>query len=229
MRLLLIKPMKSKKLIIPAAGFGRRMGSPPAKELLLGSQGFPMIEFALGIGRKLAIPSLVIVRREKTELIDYLQKHPMFALGLLQLQEIEPSAEWSATVLASQKSWVDHNLLVLPDTEFAPIDIVEKMFSSSKSIQAAVFEVKDPKNWGVIQNIQAESFEIADKPENLEVTRAKAWGLLGFDKNAGEVLFQSILGSFLHGKQEAQSSFQRVPLSLEEFSLDCFFDLGRKN
>jgi dTDP-glucose pyrophosphorylase len=208
-------------IIIPAAGFGRRMGSPLAKELLLSEDGKPMIEFCLEIAKEYDLPIHVVSRKDKESLNSYIRAHDLSQKKQMALQLIDSSREWSDTVLQSQSFWQEKNILLLPDTRFAPRDVVEKICRSSTSFQAGVFEVKDPQNWGIVR-AETNGFSIAEKPKSVlrEGDSVSAWGVLGFSNKLGEALFQSMLSPRV-------SDFQFFAESYDFFELTSFKDLGR--
>lgn len=185
-------------IIIPAAGFGTRMGMKPnqSKELLPDPvNNEPIIEWHL---EKLGKRDVhIITRAEKQDLIDYI-----FEKGLsTSIQIIEPKGEWASTVLESQKVWNEDNILVLPDTRWTlnegtlPEDIypmIEKELETHDLV-FAVHKVDDCRLWGKIQLdpftkkplATVEKEDIAFKLEGL------AWGLIGFKSKVGAELFQA--------------------------------------
>ncbi len=201
-------------VLLPAAGFGRRNGSPPAKELFLHpKKNRPLIEVALKNCDHLNYQAHVILRSEKKELKNFLLQSRYRP----QIQEVSPTEEWAATVLLSQAHWHHHNLLYLPDTEFEPLDILKDMVHSltTTPVSFGVFEVDDPSLWGTIKG--STIGEKARGPKGPAV----AWGVIGFTKEYGVQLFETIL--------EAYRSRTYQPLSLEPklFSLKSFDDLTR--
>src|SRR5258708_92126 len=112
-----------RKVLIPSAGFGKRMGNPPAKELFPDPEtGRPLIEFAFHLAASCTATSVVITRRDKTQLREALETYP----GLETIL-IERSAEWTDTVMQSEPAWGDLNVLIMPDTRFHPPEIVARM------------------------------------------------------------------------------------------------------
>ena len=96
-------------LLLPAAGFGTRVGSPNAKEIFFGANGGPLIEASLHQARLRDWAVHVITRKEKTDLLNYLKEYqnkyfnPDQVDGFnISIQIIEPSREWPDTLLKSK-------------------------------------------------------------------------------------------------------------------------------
>lgn len=189
--------MKQKPLVlIPAAGFGVRVGSPEAKELLLGPGGRPLIDAALNQAKARGWPVHVITRGEKSSLIAYLES---FKGVSIRVQVIEPSREWPDTVLKSEDYWHEKNLLCLPDTIYSPESIWDRLVSSSADLAAGVFGPQDFAPWGVMRQAASGYLEICEKPRDFR-EGMKAWGLMCFKKQSGRSLLTAQLEStFDHG------------------------------
>lgn len=194
--------------IIPCAGLGTRMGMLPheAKEMLPDKayNYTHMIDYPIDICNQYNLDPLFISREEKTTLNDYLYSKGKNVLI------IKPEGEWNSTVLASKDHWRENNILLLPDTRFFPQSTIENIQTSLELGNQAVLalhEVKDPKNWGVVQ-----SYKIIEKPKDLEGPQM-AWGLIGFKKSYGEQLFQ------IDGKKLENTGFT---------FLEFFEDISRK-
>ncbi len=207
-----IKPL----LLIPAAGYGRRVGSPPIKELLPHPvTKEPLFNKISYYKNKYQLPVHVITRKEKLALID-LAKHEE-----MSVQVIEPSLEWSDTLRQSEPNWHEDNILVLPDVEFSPesalIEITKQLVNHD--IVFATFDVEKMQSWGCLRQINGK-WQIAEKPK--EPDSGLAWGLIGFKKHVGLKLWQSILQSHL------ESKWQDLPqASIGFVRLDSFVDLTR--
>ncbi len=188
------------RVIIPAAGFGTRMQplrSDQAKELLLHpTLKKPMIEVAIENALRFNFEPIVVTRNSKTELIVWMKNHYPNIL----VQQIESSTEWADTVLQSQFHWADKNILLLPDTDFEPVEALREidLKLNLNELVFAVFENKDFSKWGVVQEQNQISY-ICEKPSSCNDT-AKVWGMIGFQKKSGMFLFQSILKSHLEKK-----------------------------
>jgi UTP-glucose-1-phosphate uridylyltransferase len=208
-------------VLIPAAGFGVRAGEPPAKELLPlreNSENKILIEEPLRWCQQRNWPCLVIIRKNKTVLIDYLQNyHPK-----VQIQLIESSKDWQDTLLQSQNHWASHNLVLLPDVEFNPLTILDQMISewSDQDVIAATHNVTDVNNWGFILKKSNEEFSVFEKPPAL-LKHPHAWGIFGFKKDIGQTL--------LEAQMKSHVTHQEIPLKgkISTFSLESFKDLTR--
>ncbi|MGE0633508.1 MAG: hypothetical protein AB7O96_13935 [Pseudobdellovibrionaceae bacterium] len=206
-------------ILIPAAGYGSRVGSPPAKELLLHPKTQkPFIVEALA---KIPHPKsqvLVISRREKLGFNQFLQKYEIPTLILDQ-----PTKEWPDTLLKSEPHWREWNFILLPDTDYEPADSLLKLVEKSKQTSAkalfAVFDVSDLSTWGAVSQ---SARQICEKPQNkLPVDQWKAWGLFAFHKSVGRELLEKMLESTL-GHQIFDLSF-----AFDLISLNSFDDLTR--
>jgi hypothetical protein len=189
-------------VIIPAAGFGRRVGSPPAKELLLRpgkAQRLPqrlpqrLIDEPIWHSLNRGWPVLVITRSDKTALIDYLgANHPQ-----VQIQVISETPDWQSTVLQSKELWHNRNLLYLPDVEFEPVGILDNLVQLLSEFDLAVGQhsVADSSVWGHVWATQTNCFSVIEKPEGTIAAGQCAWGLLAFKKFMGEPLLRAQLES----------------------------------
>jgi dTDP-glucose pyrophosphorylase len=185
-------PFQKPLVIIPAAGFGRRVGSPNSKEMLL-FEGKPLIEFVIGECETRNWPMHLLTRPEKTELLSYLERRKV---GNFEIQLVEETKEWPETVLHSRPFWHEWNLLLLPDMIFKPSQVLDlifqKMQSADYGLIAAGREVNEPQVWGCLKT-STSGFEICEKPRQL--MPAWAWGILGYRKSLGAPLFQALLES----------------------------------
>jgi dTDP-glucose pyrophosphorylase len=204
-------------MIIPAAGFGLRVGRPAAKELLPDSSGEPLILWWLQRAAEIEANVHLITRYEKQVLVDFVSQACEKMNLNFSVQRIESSKEWPDTVLQSEKFWSEKNILVLPDTRFEPVRILKEISSALESFEivTAVFSVENPELWGMTRQSQHHQFEICDKPARTP-EGALAWGLLGFQKQAGALLFQSILDSYFDKKWKLISK-KNLSLGLEKF------------
>jgi dTDP-glucose pyrophosphorylase len=182
------------RILLPAAGFGKRLGQPEAKEMLhLRGEGRPLIDWSLEICKKYEFKPLIISRKDKTHLNEYLEiNKDKYHLDICY---IDASKEWPDTVLQSKTYWLQKNILMLPDTRFSPIEILSKMSKSLDDFKYsfATFKVQDLTTWGVLRSGHKET-SIAEKPKH-SLTGDQAWGLFGFQKNYGEILLQKMLHS----------------------------------
>ena len=169
------------RLIIPCAGLGSRMKMPAnqSKELLL-YNGKPLIENALELAKYFQISPLVITRKEKTDLIQYCAERGIETLI------IEVQGEWASTILQSKDYWDEDNILILPDTIFDygvnAFRDIEQGLSLGNNAVFALHNVPDRQNWGIVSQ-----YTVTEKPA--ESGPGLAWGLIGFKKKYGELLF----------------------------------------
>jgi dTDP-glucose pyrophosphorylase len=197
------------RALIPAAGYGTRMNMRPdqAKEMLPDptNEGSYIIDYALNLCKSFDYEPLVITRKEKTTLRNYLDSQGVECLN------ISVDGEWMKTILKSKEYWHSDNILILPDTRFGRFDCFPAIEHGLKLGNNAVFathKVKDPENWGVITN-----YTICDKPKHLKGEQM-AWGLIGFKSNYGLELF---------GKLPFTTKLENVGFT----KLDWFKDITR--
>jgi dTDP-glucose pyrophosphorylase len=216
--------MTNKPLVlIPAAGFGTRVGSPPAKELFKSPNGSPLIAFGLDQARRRGWPVHVITRKEKTELIQYLQAYREKWSLELEIQLIEPSREWPDTLLKSEPYWREKNLLCLPDTIFEPIEIWDRLVATETDMAAATFKVDDFSKWGVFRfHENCNEISICEKPrQDSTVSSDTAWGILCWNEASG----RKLLSAQLESSQD--HAWKKLGLSLQCFELQRFEDVTR--
>lgn len=228
--------MRNVQLIVPAAGYGIRVGRPLAKEMLPHPKtGNPLIVTSLEVAKNFNYSYHLITREEKTNLIAfvkaYCEKHSI----PLTIQEISPKGEWPQTVLSSSDFWHEKNILILPDSEFSPLNSVLRIEDSlnSNEIVLATFKVDDPKNWGCVRNISEATFEICEKPQepsldSIQINISKseeeqflAWGLIGFKNEIGKELFQNLEDS------NKSHLWKRLNFKCKKVTLDLYIDLTR--
>lgn len=204
-------------LLIPAAGFGQRVGAPMAKEMLLDDKGLPLIAYSLNLAEKYELNITVILRPEKHNLISYLKTSTYFQ-EFGKIIEVQKTQEWPESLLLSKPHWVKKNLVLLPDTRWGPEDILPQMISAldESDICVANHLVQSTATWGRIEAID-KHLCIKEKIIDEDCAQSgpqKAWGLIGFKKNTGQKLFEAQL----------KSTLERVPVRLKNTS-SKFLDL----
>lgn len=198
--------------IIPCCGFGTRVKMKPneSKEMLLDSSGKPIINYSLKLCKKYNLDPLFLVRKEKQDLINYLKKKKVKYLIM------EPGNEWSQTIYNSKEHWDEKNILLLPDTRFEPIEIIEQIKKSLEfgyDLSYAVHKVSDCSKWGIVS-----LFGYIEKPQTSIF--GNSWGLIGFTKEAGSVIFKNMENKSCYYKHEFNTNF---------VFLDKFEDITRGN
>jgi hypothetical protein len=185
-----VKPL----ILVPAAGFGRRVGSPEAKELFLRDDGTLLIDLAIQTGTQRGWPVHVITRPEKKTLIRYLEQ-----FSNVTVQLIGATFDWPETLLLSEPHWHPWNLVFLPDMDFKPQSIVDDlqfMMSLEKAdVITANHVVTDPQKWGLLWPEKDWGLTVGEKvPVNTSEPRW-AWGLYAFKKHVGKELLTAQLES----------------------------------
>ncbi|MCB0349134.1 MAG: 2-C-methyl-D-erythritol 4-phosphate cytidylyltransferase [Bdellovibrionales bacterium] len=207
------------KLLIPAAGFGKRLGGKGAKELLcLKDEDLPILEHTLQLAKAYNFKSVVITRENKTDLNTYLDlKKREYDF---EVCKIVSSIEWPDTLLQSEKYWGSKNIVILPDTRFMPLTILKQLSEglNTFSIVFATFFQKDLSTWGSVRQ-ESDQFYIAEKPSSFKEDDL-AWGLFGFRKDIGLSLLQTIL--------ESKNQFSMLPSKhIQFYPLEYFEDKTR--
>jgi hypothetical protein len=224
------------------------MGQPPAKELLPLRAGRPLIEQPFLWARARSWSCHVISRQQKTALNEYAKLYGATVQIIEPGVTLDPPDEWPHTVLASEPYWSMWNLLVLPDTDYAPTDVWDRMFAQvatgkgaaptgnvspdvdSLSLVVATHLVSDLSQWGFVHTAAtvASSVSTASTVVGEKIATGfgggRAWGLLLFHRRVGRELFQGFIES--HRRKEP------VALSIpndrvSEVQLEFFKDLTR--
>lgn len=203
------------KAIIPCAGFGTRLDMKPneSKEMLWDTwHNERVIDFSLDASLAEGITPLVIIRPEKTDLIEYLKTRNV------EMLIVEPGKEWAETVLKSMDRWDDHNVLILPDTRFSPVSNTLRQIKYHleviKSLASiAMHTVEDGSKWCVY-----DSLTLQEKPNSKIGVPCEAFGLIGFEKYTGGTIFMNI------------ATFKSSPFdyAAQFIKLDWFQDLTRE-
>lgn len=217
-------------LILPAAGYGTRVGSPESKELLPHPKtGQPLIEKSLEIAVQNKWDVHVVTRKEKQSLIDFLRKYAQEKKININIQVVEKTKEWPDTILKSQGFWQEKNLFLLPDAEWdplmAPVALLDYL-NTLRSISLGVFCPNSLTTWGAVQTVKSVEGEdkifFCEKPSCVDSELAKAWGMIAFTKSVGLELFEVLLAStFDH--QWRQGPHARYSF----INLSSFHDLTR--
>lgn len=178
------------RAIIPAAGFGTRVGMKfdESKEMLLDPiTNTPVIQWYLNICERFNLDPLVITRKEKTDLITFLNHKN---IDTIILDEIK--GEWPDTILASENKWYKHNILFLPDTRFDPIKIIKdiKKQIKIKKCVMALHQVDNISKWGAV-HYGRHIIQYQEKPQDYTF-EGTAWGILAFNKDFGRTLFENM-------------------------------------
>lgn len=205
----------NRKIILPCAGFGTRVGLAPdeSKELLqLENEHGVLIDYAMKYATIFNAEAVVISRPEKKDLNSYLQYRYNVTPVLYK-----PTGEWAQTVFDSYEHWGDSNILLLPDTRWAdPIATLEHTFFCLEKMQTptvfGVHEVADSQNWCVKHGNY-----FLEKPVALTDKTNLAFGTIGFDRYIGAKLFSDL----------AKHKSYKVSTYSQYIKLNNFIDVGR--
>lgn len=202
-------------MIIPAAGWGTRIGQPVSKEMLIGPDKKPLIDFSIQLADQFNMQPLVITRREKTNLVEYLCSRNIDTIF------VEPTREWPETVLKSSDFWHEKNIVCLPDTTFEPLDALKSVAEELNAFEIAFgcFKTNQPELWGMVAETE-NGFEICEKPTE-DKPGFKAWGVFGFKKEVGH----KSLGQFLESALDR--SWKTLGKSCKIIEIDMFQDHTR--
>ncbi len=217
--------------LIPAAGFGKRVGEPPAKEMLIDPENQkPLIDWSLQLAVDLGLKPVVITRESKTSLISYLEKY--WRSRGVAIHLVSHSKEWPDSILQSEVLWGAINLMLLPDTRFKPTSLVEDLIrdcEKNKDASFGYFRTNESLDtWGVLDWRESRTLKICEKPKILSKNfspqdNIAPWGLISFKKEVGKNLFSDLLKS----NQSHEWFDFKNSYSLHE--LNSFRDITRKS
>jgi UTP-glucose-1-phosphate uridylyltransferase len=175
------------RAIIPCAGYGTgmKMRIEQSKEMLPdpNKPDFYIIDYVLDLCKSFDFEPLIISRKEKTSLNNYIESQGV------ECFKISPTGEWMKSILQARDGWHENNIVILPNTRFGRFgcfQAIEHGLNLGNNAVFATHKVTDPENWGIIKN-----YTICDKPKNMFGTQM-AWGLIGFKSNYGQTLFSRL-------------------------------------
>ena len=225
------------KLLVPAAGFGTRAGNHLSKEMLRAPTGKKFIDGPLDCGRRQDLPVHVITRSEKTNLIQYLKQ---FSKSVdaptsgfhVEVQEIQATRDWPQTLLESKPFWADWNFVYLPDVQWSPSDMMDRILATCKAhpngseqVICAHFPTQQRNLFGTLEDAslsEPESFlRLCEKPQAEQDRQGFAWGIFGFKKQVGEDLLKAMAESTV------DHQWKKLAFKIRFFELDSFEDLTR--
>lgn len=182
--------------IIPCSGKGTRVGSPEdGKEMLLDPvTGLPLIHYSVKLALECGFKPVIIYSSNKTKLRAYLVKE--FGEGVCIFTKHDPKGneEWPHSVLSAEKHWGRLNVLILPDVRFSPpIETLLGIKALIKKNEAAfaTVNVEDGSKFAVVKEDANGIIYTAEKPKSLSGKTAQAWGLIGFTKKRGRLIFSA--------------------------------------
>ncbi len=181
-------------VIIPAAGMGTRMGSPPhGKEMLPepNNQMRPLIDWsiqhALDAGHRVVLITNDIKYQLRNHVRQMFPKVEHCILGHVP-------GDWADSVIASASMWGDVNLLMLPDVRFEPIEYIKELPSYIDEYVPVAFGLQKIKldevnKFGIVDIAGRKTVEKPDSfnPGPLDIWGA--WSLIAFEPVVGLQLF----------------------------------------
>lgn len=174
------------KAIIPCCGLGLRMNMEfyESKEMILNPNELyePLIHWTINRCLDNNIEPLILVRKEKQDLISYLNDLK------IEYIEMEPGKEWAETVYNSKDHWSNQNILILPDTRWKPesaLKDIKKLLDFGSEVVFGVHNVNDQSKWGWVNK------EYYCEKSNIQ-NPGTVWGLIGFTKKTGRKLFYNM-------------------------------------
>jgi choline kinase len=218
-------------LLVPAAGFGERMGFPPAKELLIRpGTNKPFIDWPLELAIERNWRVVIISRQDKLSLNQYIENYinnyilAHEGVSPIQLLKISSSTDWYDSVMQSESYWSNYNIVFLPDVYINPITILDYLSGGlvDNELVVARHSVIDPQNWGHIYDFNKKIYFI-EKPKVELVPSSVAWGLFGFQKKSGMAVLTALW------KSQIEQKIQVLEKTCTFFSLEAFYDLTRSN
>jgi dTDP-glucose pyrophosphorylase len=206
-------------VILPAAGYGGRIGCPESEEILPLRGDQPLINQAFEKCIELGWPELLVTREEKVSLLKHAENFVEKGLEL-SVCLVGETKDWSESVLRSEAHWHDWNLVVLPDTECQPQNIWEHMWESRNldtDLIVARHKVKDSSHWGVLKPAGG-GLNVGEKQPG----EAWAWGLYMFSRDWGVKVLSAQLESLQKSRWVELEGCRTHTLEL-----DLFQDLTR--
>lgn len=191
------------RAIIPCAGFGTRMNMKPeeSKELLIDPvTNKPVIQWTLDLCKECDLAPFIITRKEKVDLIKFCVDNNIEHLI------INPEGEWANTICMAKEYYAEDNILLLPDTRFAPaeetISRIKIDLALGATYSIGLHFVTDSSKWCVINR----PYGLVEKPIS---TGFPEWamGVIGFKGNCGRYLF-NVLKTKGRIKELYNTSFQ---------------------
>ncbi len=185
----------------------------------------PLIDWSIELALESGLKPIVITRKSKTTLTSYLGVN--WGRSGLEIFSIEASKEWPDSILQCEDLWGDINVLLLPDTRFAPRNILRRLVrdcEQGRDSSFAYFHTEESlESWGVLGWGENQKLQICEKPRYLlKKEKIAPWGLIAFRREIGRTLFSKLLSSNqTHGWFECKESYAL-------HRLDCFRDITRK-
>lgn len=209
-------------VLIPAAGFGVRAGRPEAKEMLERRAGEPLINWPLQLAQDRGWSAHVITRREKKSLINHIEDLRARSAAEIHIQLVEPTRDWPQTLLQSEPYWHNWNLVLLPDVEFYPVEVLDTLaahMSPQWDVLWAEHLQSNLSSWGTFERKSDDQVALCEKPKPKR--SGWAWGVYAFHRSVGKMILETQCRSTVdHIRRNLQ-------LKGKGFRLETFVDLTR--
>jgi hypothetical protein len=215
-------------VILPASGFGVRNPDQPVKELII-HRGRSLIELSfdhLWQGQNAVSRVIVLTRQAKLQALEHwlveFKGRTSFKVPVdFLIHEPNSNEEWPLTIMASQSSWSQTNLILLPDTHLSLrtplVETVQDKLNTSPTVWG-IFKKKleEVCSYG---NVDPSRLTLTEKPREPE--SPWIWGCFGFQKPFGRELLEN-----LERSTQTHEAFSLPPNSTF-IELDGFEDLSR--
>lgn len=189
------------------------------------SNGKPLIYYSINLAILTGLKPVIIYSDNKTKLRKYIETE--FGKDACIFVKHNPKSweEWPHSVLSSEKHWGRYNILILPDTRFEqalePLKWIRNVLREfkEKEVVFGTLNVDDGSKYAVIKKGDSGIIYTAEKPKSLSGKAALAWGLLGFTKKMGRLLFS------VYGRRNAQAGIPVEKVAM--IALTNFRDITR--
>lgn len=209
-------------VILPCAGYGRRLGLERPKELFEIFPGLCLIDFSLAHIRaalaNMVIRIAVVIRPWKAEVVDYV-RHRFPGVKVDAVLFDDAYEEWAGSVYSARGAFSTHNLVLLPDSvlnvskgrgENLPIcydaagtpllDLISKALLKHEVIFGGI-KCRDRrllKKLGALRIEEGIVTAFQDKPRELFEQYNGFWGCYAFQGEAGGALYDFLVNSVRH-------------------------------
>ncbi|ANV74402.1 sugar phosphate nucleotidyltransferase [Bacillus cereus] len=225
-------------VIIPCGGIGKRLNLPYPKPLLMLNYNKALIDYSFDLILKcpFQIRVIVILNKENLQVVEYLEKYKD-KFKIVFIYQESGLTEMIGAVKSAQDLFLQHNILLLPDTIIETKSPDQDIISQSIQLlkrQDAIFWIKYEKNQKILAREGAveifsnneELFvrKYIDKPSNLNSSLNGYWAAFGFNKRYSNE-FLEMMDSAINNKEEINMSNKLTP-GIPAIEVKESYDLG---